>query len=105
MTSHDLDCLAIAGEIAKHSDYSPHHVGCVITYKHRIIATGCNSEKTHPLQTEYNRFRNAFKGKRDLLPKIHAEIKAISRLRNLDLDMRKVEFRRVLFRSSYTCVV
>ena len=43
---------------AEKSEYKRFHVGCVITYKHTIIGRGHNSNKSHPMQKEYNQYRN-----------------------------------------------
>lgn len=40
------------------SDYKSHHLGCVVTYKKKIIATGHNSNKSHPAQEIYNKYRH-----------------------------------------------
>lgn len=64
------------------------HLGAAVFYKGELLATGWNSEKTHPLQFKYNDERI----KDDtLLPKMHAEIMAISKIKNLDIDFSKVE--------------
>ena len=49
-----------ARRIANISDYHGTHVGCVAVYQGAIIAIGCNSNKTHPVQKLYNRYREFF---------------------------------------------
>ena len=46
-----------AYEVAKISDYPKIHVGCIAVYQNTIIGIGCNSNKTHPRQKYYNRYR------------------------------------------------
>lgn len=59
------------------SDYNKFNLGCVITYKGHIIGRGHNSKKTHPLQKEYNRFRE-FNNSNNYSPdSLHAELAAI----------------------------
>lgn len=65
---------------ATKSTFNRFQVGCVIAYKGHIIGRGHNSNKTHPMQKEYNdkyrRFNNA-KGAY-VKHSIHAEISAIT---------------------------
>lgn len=77
----------IAREVSRLSDFKRIHIGCVIVYKHNIIATGYNSTKSHPMQKEYNKYRF----KEDCIGngKIHAEMKAMLSIPK-GLDMRKV---------------
>lgn len=39
------------------SDFKQHHIGAVAVYKHKIISSGCNSNRTHPTQKRYNALR------------------------------------------------
>lgn len=50
-----------AKQVAALSDanYSP--TGCVAVYRGVVIAAGCNSQKTHPMQDKYNRYRGSSK--------------------------------------------
>lgn len=57
LSKKDKAYFNIAKEISKLSDFPRIHIGCVAVYKHRVIATGMNSQKTNPLQKKYNRFR------------------------------------------------
>lgn len=62
---------------AERSDHHKFRVGCVLEYKGHIIGRGHNSSKTHPLQKEYNRFRE-FNYSNNYTPEsIHAEVAAI----------------------------
>jgi cytidine deaminase len=49
----------------------------------------CNSEKTHPIQQEYNKYRN-IQGN-NINHKIHAEIASLLKIRHLNIDWSKVE--------------
>lgn len=71
--------LAACAEAEK-SDYDRFHIGCVITYKNKIIGAGHNSNKSHPMQRKYNRrYRkfNCTKGQY-IHDAVHAEIAAIN---------------------------
>lgn len=75
----DLRMFNAAHVEAEKSDYERFHVGCVITYKKKIIGRGHNSNKSSPLQAEYNKYRN-FNNTEGCFIRhsIHAEIHAIS---------------------------
>ena len=76
-----------ARQIANISDYNRIHVGCVAVYHGQIIGIGCNTNKTHPAQKFYNRYREPSD---TMLPKLHAEISCISQIKNLDINFSKV---------------
>ena len=72
-----------AKNMAEMSDFERQKIGCVVTYKKNIIGMGFNTNKTHPMQKEYNKLR--FEG--DNTPHcLHAEMHALMPLRNLDID-------------------
>ena len=79
-----------AKEIATNSDFSKTHIGCVAIYQGNVIASGCNSNKTHPLQEYYNKYR---KHNQDILfsAKLHAEISCLSSIKDLDINFQKVK--------------
>jgi len=90
-----------AKKAAKMSTFRKFHTGCVIVYKNDIISSGYNSNKTHPLQKEYNKERFDV----DSTPHyMHAEIHALSSILNDDsIDWRKVHIYvyRILKNTSY----
>jgi len=68
-----------AHEIAETSDFDHFHLGCVLTYKHHILAMASNSCKTHPIQKYYNRkYRHFRYGPKPCAHTLHAEIAALS---------------------------
>ena len=73
ITNNDLKYLKLAEVMAEYSDYKRIHIGSCIVKKHSVISTGCNKDKTHPIQLKYNKSLS-FKKKRD---NIHAEIDAL----------------------------
>lgn len=74
----DIKMFNRAREVAETSDFGRFHLGCVITYKHHILATASNSNKTHPMQKYYNKYRHFNKGSRPCTHTIHAEIAALN---------------------------
>lgn len=88
MTNRDRTFFNVAKELAQLSDYPRHKIGCAITLKNRVISTGYNSNKTNPLQRQYNRLRFSD----DTPAKLHAETAALlPLLRNKDIDLSKVK--------------
>lgn len=83
-----------AQEVSHEADYtgvSHVKVGCVLVYKGTVIAKGANSDKTHPQQEKYNKYRFK-KAKNHYLPaKTHAEIAALSKIKELDIDFSDVQ--------------
>ena len=80
MNKRDFRYFQIAKENANLSDFSDINLGCVAVYKGKIVATGFNSEKTHPIQMQYNeRYRNI---NHQIWRKhsLHAEIMCLNRL-------------------------
>ena len=75
----DIKMFDKAKEIAETSDFDHFHLGCVITYKHHILAAASNSNKTHPMQKYYNhRYREFRKGSKPCCHTVHAEMAAIN---------------------------
>lgn len=80
----------MARQIAEQSDFTRTHVGCLITYKGIPIASGYNSNKTHPLQAEYNKYRENGCDKKDFIPKLHAEVTALAKIKGKELKPKKL---------------
>ena len=79
--------IRMAKSIAQISEANRQKMGCVVEYKGHVINFSVNSNKTHPLQKEYNKFR--FDD--DSTPhSLHAEIAALAPLRNADIDWNRV---------------
>ena len=79
-----------ARQAAEISDYKRTHVGCVAVYQGNIIGIACNTNKTHPMQKYYNRYRYHPQTSY-FYPKLHAEINCISSIRHLDINCSKVK--------------
>lgn len=77
----------VAKAVSKLSDFKRIHIGCVIVQGKHIIATGQNTNKTHPMQKEYNKYRFH----RDCIGngKLHAEMMALLSLPK-GIDTRKL---------------
>lgn len=94
MTKNDKKFFLKARQVASVSDFKKIHVGCVAVYQGNIIGIGCNTNKTHPIQQYYNRYRmidDSFEYTDTLLPKLHAEINCLNSIRHLDIKFSKVK--------------
>ena len=87
MYNRDRRFFEKARLVAENSDYEKQKVGCVVTYKNKVIATGTNGQKTSPTQKYYNKERNF---KDSWINKVHAEINALNKCKCMDLDWSNV---------------
>jgi deoxycytidylate deaminase len=78
-------------EVALNSEFYKAHIGCIAVYKGKIIAKGYNQSKTHPMQMKYNRYREMNYTCKNMLAKVHAEVKVLSQIKNMDIDFKKVK--------------
>lgn len=78
-----------ARAVSNLSDFPRVNIGCVIVYGHKIISSGFNSMKSHPLQRKYNTYRFDVDG--ESAHTLHAETQALLPLigRN-DIDFSRV---------------
>lgn len=93
MTNRDIVFFNAAKEMSKLSDFNRVHIGCVITYKNRIISSGFNTKKSNPLQKKYNRIRFAD----DTFHQCHAETSALLPILK-DKNINRSRLRIYLFR-------
>lgn len=88
MTRKQKSFFDAAKAVSESSEFPKVHIGCVITEgNHRIISSGCNSTKTHPLQKQLNKERFEV----DSVHSLHAEVSALLPLMKEDIDFSKVE--------------
>lgn len=62
-----------AKAISEQSKFKQYHIGCVAVYRHKIISSGCNSDRTNPLQKKLNVYRFP----EDSKHKVHAEVSCL----------------------------
>ena len=65
-------------------------LGCIVVYKNAILTGGYNSDKTHPAQEQFNRYRFKDVGNNYMPSKVHAEMVGLSKIRFLDIDFSRV---------------
>ena len=88
LRSTDYKYFLKARQVATISDYYKTHIGCVAVYQGQVIGLGCNTNKTHPVQKFYNRYREPSE---TMLPKLHAEISCINQIKHLNINFSKVK--------------
>lgn len=92
LTKNDYKYFNKAKQTADISDYAKTHVWCIAVYQGNIIGIGCNCNKTHPMQKQYNQYRDIHTvGKTDALPKLHAEISCLNSIRKMHVNFTKVK--------------
>lgn len=89
LTKSDMRYFSRARQVALGSDFERMHIGCVAVYQGSIIGVGYNTNKTHPIQEYYNRYRN-FENT-NCPAKLHAEINCLNSIRNMSIDFGKVK--------------
>lgn len=77
----------VAKAVARTSNYHGTHVGCCVVNKGVVVSVGCNSEKTHPIQMIYNKYRDF--NPKTTMNKLHAETHALSPLIGKNIDWSK----------------
>jgi deoxycytidylate deaminase len=87
----------LAKNASKLSDYKRKkiHIGAILVYKNKVIASGWNTQKTSPIQYKYNIYRENLKkdnyfSANDHLPCIHAEMKCLIDSKDMNIDWSKV---------------
>ena len=88
LTKKDRAYFNIAKEVSKLSDFPRVQIGACAVYKHNVISTGCNSQRTSPLQKKYNQYRFTV----DTNHSCHAEISCLKPLiGRKDIDFKNIE--------------
>lgn len=87
LTKTDMHYFTKASQVAEISDFAKVNIGCIAVYQGTIIGVGFNTNKTHPMQKKYNRYRNG----ENFIPKLHVEINCLNSIRYLDINFSKVK--------------
>lgn len=91
-TKRDYYYFKKAKKYAENSTFDRVHIGCVVVYHNTILAYGYNENKTDTAQYKFNRYRKMVATKsKPINHFIHAEIKALKKIRYLDIDFEKVK--------------
>lgn len=102
ITNFDKRMFHYAYLEALKSDYKRFNVGCVIAYKHTIIGRGHNSNRSDPMQKQYNRKYRTFNNISGayIHDSLHAEISAIKSVpyvvgKDVDFSKAKIYIYRI----------
>ena len=88
LTKKNKTYFNIAKEVSQLSDFPRVQIGACAVYKHKVISTGCNSQRTSPLQKKYNQYRF----KVDTPHTCHAEISCLKPLiGRKDIDFKNID--------------
>lgn len=82
--------LELAKNACIYSDSERTRVGCVVVYKGKVLSVGWNNEKTSPTQKKYNRYRGFDPDISGTVNSIHAELHAMSKIKDMDINWSKV---------------
>ena len=81
----------LAKNACSYSDCKRARLGCVLVYKNTVLSVGWNSQnKTSPIQKEYNKLRGYDPNDTNDRSTLHAEMTAMLRCRNMDIDWSRV---------------
>jgi deoxycytidylate deaminase len=79
ITKRDKNFLMKTCKLAEESEFTRARMACLAVEGNKIIGSGLNSHKTHPLQSKYNKFRDDFDESGDeVRPKLHAEMACLT---------------------------
>ena len=88
LSKKDKSYFRAAQAVSELSDFKRVHVGAVVVYKHRIVSSSCNSQRTHPLQHKLNKERF----NEETPAKLHAEVSCLLPLiNNKDIKWKDCE--------------
>lgn len=91
ISNSDLKFLKLAEVMSTYSDFNRIHIGACVVKKKSVISTGCNKNKTHPIQEKYNNKSLSFKKTK---AKLHAEMDALIKAGNDAAGATLYVFRR-----------
>lgn len=80
----------MARNVSLNSNFRQHHLGAIAVYRGNVLAIGCNSRKTSPIQKHYNKNRSFNVEASYATNSIHAEIACLTKIRYLDIDFSRV---------------
>ena len=83
MYKRDQKLINHALSLATESEFRRARMACVATYRRRIIAEANNGNKTHPLQSKYNVYRDDYHNDGVVMPKVHAEMACLASIKSM----------------------
>ncbi|HAU85762.1 MAG TPA: hypothetical protein DCW90_09740 [Lachnospiraceae bacterium] len=100
LTKKDYKFFDMARKVAQESDFKNFHLGAVLVYKGRVISTGYNTNRTHPKQKKYNKYRHFNSSNKPVKNSLHAEMACIVNIpkcveNNIDFTQCKLYIYRI----------
>ena len=87
MTKREQHFMKLACQIAERSTFRDYKLGAIVVYKGKILSSGANLAKTHPLQRKFDHHRL---DERFIPVSTHAEVNAIQKIiKDNDIDWSK----------------
>jgi len=90
MNKKKIKYFNLAKQKANLSDFDRIHIGCIAVNNNKILSTGFNSKKTHPLQAHYDQFRDP-ENNSNYDHSLHAEMSCLIPLWNKNINWKKVD--------------
>ena len=88
VTKQHRSYFRAAKAVSELSNFRQYHIGAVAVYKHKIISSGCNSNRTNPTQKRLNAYRFTD----DTPHRLHSEVSCLLPLINRrDIDFSKMQ--------------
>ena len=81
----------VAKKAALESDFKT-KVGCAVYLKGKLLATGHSTNKSHPMQYEFNKYRHFDRDGKSCIDKAHAEMMALAKIQKMNIKMSDVTF-------------
>lgn len=89
MTNKEKRFFNITRQVSLLSKYKGPKIGAIVVEGNRILSSGFNSNKTHPLQHRYNIYRH-FEDYKNSKPLEHAEVAALSSLIGKEIEWDRI---------------
>ena len=105
LNNREFRMFEIAKQVSYMSNFHGPHMGAVVAIGKTVISTGFNSNKTHPIQHQYNIYRG-FEDYATSIPLEHAEIHALGHLigkKEIDWDKVSIFVYRELRNGKRAC--
>lgn len=100
LSKKDYRYFEMARKVAEQSDFKNFHLGSVLVYKGRVISTGYNTNRTHPKQKKYNKYRHFSYSDRPVKDSLHSEMACLLNIpkcveNNIDFTQCKLYIYRI----------
>lgn len=100
LSKKDYKYFEMARKVAEQSDFKNFHLGSVLVYKGRVVSTGYNTNRTHPKQKKYNKYRHFNRSDKPVKDSLHSEMSCLLNIpkcveNNIDFTQCKLYIYRI----------